>query len=853
MANYTIDRLEKRIYENQPTEGSNGQYNYGKVDNNEKTNRILGKEQNTVVNEDSDLYTYVIQKQDINLDENKNGLLWQTFGSKLEIDECNIWDNRYWDNQVDSAGGDYSNVKVAFYIFDSETPAGKKVEAAFNDGGLSLSTKSSGRDASNGNKIKDAIGIGNAVKDSPYCIGYKNYGREPEKTELGDVISNDSTEFGNVSINNFPRKTNPGSSAPDSFDSSTAISTDITKFHDQIIGKEDGSYYLVVRTCGDEREDVLLQDPADDELDRNYTVIKIPKIELFGLWTKLDGSPRTLSATNDTLDNSNLVMRHFRDDYGDGRGYQHVGDNKRAPIYTVDEIKIKITAPDMPNFVTARKSIEDGGINANWVNTVGNDGWWCTKEQGLNPKYDIDFLGYPNTFYNSEIQITSDFGGSIHVLESTQTDENINYFSGSLITQNNFRPISFISSSDFDIDCQSYYSDERESGFQLNNTISAPNKFKLGFKLSEKSSNTIEKSIPTYFSPSDTPFNYYFFVVNWNWKDGDSETLEEIGDKDFPLNSDELGKLNPEGIDLYRLKTIGDITTDQFGERTDLAIHQYNEPGIKIIKAVVFSTINKDAGSSFYSGYNDHVQAISWKLVTIKINITEDRGIVSDFSDVGGDDFVYLPYPDVVKLDELVHGVGPNTDQPYKSSHIVISGLSEDSIYVTGLKKILKRDNFGKAEISEKIEAKKSFENSPKGKLNEYGDFLGKSDISQIRYFNTVNDMKTLLNIIVVPGDDSSYYPHSDINYWDGETNSFSNESPVGDIFISEYDQFRESCLFELNLNELDGKTVKDTSGNGNKGILIGDYSVKKDKINKKSMRDSYIKIAKIKKKNGAF
>ena len=120
---------------------------------------------------------------------------------------------------------------------------------------------------------------------------------------------------------------------------------------------------------------------------------------------------------------------------------------------------------------------------------------------------------------------------------------------------------------------------------------------------------------------------------------------------------------------------------DIYGERPDLVTHQYNEPGIKIIKAVVFSTITSD---SYYNGY---VQAIEWKLVTIKINITEDRELVSDFSDVGGDDFVYLPYPDVIKLD---HGNAEDTDRSYKSSHVIISGLSEDSIYVKWFKKDIK-------------------------------------------------------------------------------------------------------------------------------------------------------------------
>ena len=49
---------------------------------------------------------------------------------------------------------------------------------------------------------------------------------------------------------------------------------------------------------------------------------------------------------------------------------------------------------------------------------------------GLNPIYDIDFLGNSSIFYNNTIQINNDFesNNSIYVLESTQTDENINYF-----------------------------------------------------------------------------------------------------------------------------------------------------------------------------------------------------------------------------------------------------------------------------------------------------------------------------------------------------------------------------------------------------------------------------------------
>ena len=38
----------------------------------------------------------------------------------------------------------------------------------------------------------------------------------------------------------------------------------------------------------------------------------------------------------------------------------------------------------------------------------------------------------------------------------------------------------------------------------------------------------------------------------------------------------------------------------------------------------------------------------------------------------------------------------------------------------------------------------------------------------------------------------------------------------------------REACIIELNAQELEGDIVRDSSGNGNKGILIGDYRIDK-------------------------
>ena len=84
-------------------------------------------------------------------------------------------------------------------------------------------------------------------------------------------------------------------------------------------------------------------------------------------------------------------------------------------------------------------------------------------------------------------------------------------------------------------------------------------------------------------------------------------------------------------------------------------------------------------------------------------------------------------------------------------------------------------------------------------------------------------------------------------SYWDGFVNKFPMESSVGQIFISDNQDsdLKQNCKLELNTAELSGKTIIDSSGNSNKGILIGDYKVKKTKKGEPMRRDSFIKVPK--------
>ena len=53
------------------------------------------------------------------------------------------------------------------------------------------------------------------------------------------------------------------------------------------------------------------------------------------------------------------------------------------------------------------------------------------------------------------------------------------------------------------------------------------------------------------------------------------------------------------------------------------------------------------------------------------------------------------------------------------------------------------------------------------------------------------------------------------------------------------------SSSLKFNTGNLTGKSIDDSSGRGNKGLLIGDYKVKKNKKGQSMRRDSFIKVPK--------
>ena len=356
---------------------------------------------------------------------------------------------------------------------------------------------------------------------------------------------------------------------------------------------------------------------------------------------------------------------------------------------------------------------------------------------------------------------------------------------------NDFRPLTNVYSSQ-EMDLQSYYLDELDR-----NQTSAPNEINLSFDFAKnKNLFTPEELDLTNSDEWNQTISLKAFVVNWDWKEGESETWEDIV-RDFPKTEPELQLKRNQDNTYYFV----DVPEEQL-------THFYQTAGFKIIKAIVVS---------YYDYENNYINLLRWKLLTIKINLSVDTVYLEDFGDIGGFDYTFIPWPETTT---------------------VIGGLSEESIYVNTLESLVKQNKFRQDEILDKTLALNALQN------DELGNYFGKSDISQVRYFKDGSyDMNKLLMIQddkLLYDDNadeiiqlSEFHPYYDYEYWDGETfnTTYPQESCVGTLFINDNmnQELRQNILIEMNMDEIDERTIRDSSGNGYKGLILGDYAVKKD------------------------
>ena len=355
----------------------------------------------------------------------------------------------------------------------------------------------------------------------------------------------------------------------------------------------------------------------------------------------------------------------------------------------------------------------------------------------------------------------------------------------------NYIPVSETNIKSTNYNLQSYYMSDEER-----QRVSAPTKVDLDFSIRNMSlADGVELTLM-----SNPSLQHMFYVLSWNDIDNKFKTWEDIT-SDLPTDEVELIEKQQENLYIFN--------------NTGLPLsNDYTTPGIKTIKSVMFS----------YNQDGNIIEPVRWKFITTRIFLDIPVNQYPDFSEVGGADYTTIPWPHTTAI---------------------IGGIDENSKYKKSIRDTLGGGKLGNQDIIDQTFLISDDEN------DELGQSIRKFDLEQVRYFNSSYDMTSLLGINVTT-DGTDFTPYNSINangtsYWDGETNSFSEESSVGQIFISDNSDsiLKKDCKLELNCGDLTGKSIVDSSGNSNKGLLIGDYKIKKTRKNRPMRRDSFIKIPK--------
>lgn len=387
---------------------------------------------------------------------------------------------------------------------------------------------------------------------------------------------------------------------------------------------------------------------------------------------------------------------------------------------------------------------------------------------------------------------------------------------------------------------------------------SAPNQVRLGFRVGyydrpdvwlneagtfdDKAGNPDKDLISVGRTGTDLTirdWGFKFYVVSWDDVDNQFENVDDFL-SDIP--NDVVGLKSKRVNNLYKFSeirnrnlkskietSINDFPRNYSEQAGNFLYHNYSTSGVKNVKIVMFSyTKNPD----------DFQQIIRWKFIHSRIFVDIPINQYPDFPALGGADYVTLPFPYIAP---------------------VIGGVDENSKFNTAVNKTLSGGKIGNNDI---IDQQLLF------KFNKDKKYLGKSinklNLAQVRFFNTGSfDMHRILGIennITTDGLDFNPYTSisSSLNsnpYWDGIENSFPEESSVGKILIGEVQDsnLNKKCMIELNCGELNNDSINNTAGVGGKGVLMGDYNIKKTEKNRRMTRNRFIKLPKKDTIEGAF
>ena len=131
---------------------------------------------------------------------------------------------------------------------------------------------------------------------------------------------------------------------------------------------------------------------------------------------------------------------------------------------------------------------------------------------------------------------------------------------------------------------------------------------------------------------------------------------------------------------------------------------------------------------------------------------------------------------------------------------------------------------------------------------SKFKDFIYFPPVNQIRNNSNMHSL-----LMIEPSNISDrqlWTPYTDTDWWDGEweDTTFPLDSCVGTIYIdnNENRELVSDCIAEFNFGDVSNNTVRDSSGNGNKGILLGDYGLQKESLDQPVTRDSFINVAEV-------
>ncbi len=551
------------------------------------------------------------------------------------------------------------------------------------------------------------------------------------------------------------------------------------------------------------------------------------------------------------------------DDYGTDSGVT-------GAVFRCQGLAVRLTIPE-----ASKNNFDNDIYPANYEDDYG---WpvWINTPQILN-----------------ELSSTENFNPNKYIDYTTFA------INGESFTENNiqdFRPISnvYISAIDQPVMLQRYY----DTSDPFRQFATALNKVEVSFDISKtfgditylngakwgSGDNNGDVNSDSY---QDKQIGYMFRVVRW----GDENDINDA-ELDYKL-IEEYGQMD---ISDYPYRSVRE---KEGGGDYGILNHFYFDGGVKIIKAFVFSYIYHPDSTT----YPDHVQALRWKLVTIKLYIDDPSYEITDFSTLGGYDFITYPWPYTAPI---------------------VSGISENSKYMKSLDVVLDSGLFGEHEMNQLGELKLAYQN------NEMGTYLGKTDLEQVRVFITGSyDMNTLLGINPIT-DTDGWHPYTDVQhipagavdtftpidsgsdyttgihltsggsgtgckvfvegvgtggnitymyiaiggegyqvddiltitpmsgsngatftvsgsvleaFWDGNVNQFLSTTSVGQRYITKNEdiELRNNCILELNLGEIDSDAVHDSAGRGNKGVLIGDYGIKKQSSDLSVTRETFM------------